>query len=183
MKGRWDYGWLNTKQPSASATTGIRAGGVSVPARDERRLCGTGAGFPGASAQRHGDHHLCSRRQAGAQRQPGDRVGHSARDGQRMTAGRGIRQANQPLEDGPFTLSDMDLAGEQGLEPSYDRSASDRGKTREAAADDLRMPAPDRSRSTRRAALRTLLKRGSNWLTTFGKNRHGWLQVARGVSR
>jgi redox-sensitive bicupin YhaK (pirin superfamily) len=106
-------------------------------------------------------------------------------DGQRMTAGSGIRHSEfNPSTSDPVHLLQIWITPEkEGLKPSYEQKSfpeqEKRGKLRLIASRD----ASDGSVKINQDAKLyvTLLKPGEEVAHEFGKGRHGWLQVARGV--
>lgn len=105
-------------------------------------------------------------------------------DGQRMTAGRGIRHSEQnPSPDEAVHLLQIWIMPEKnGLEPSYEQKAFPASEKR----DRLRLVAsPNGAEGSvtihQDAQLYvTLLGAGKTVEHKFGAGRHGWLQVARG---
>jgi redox-sensitive bicupin YhaK (pirin superfamily) len=105
-------------------------------------------------------------------------------DGQRMTAGRGIQHSEfNPSENEQVHLYQIWILPEKkGLEPSYEQKsfprAEKQGKLRLIASPD----AADGSVKINQDAQLyvSLLGNGEEVTHTFGKNRHGWLQVAKG---
>lgn len=105
-------------------------------------------------------------------------------DGQRMTAGRGIRHSEQnPSPDEAVHLLQIWIMPEKnGLEPSYEQKAFPASEKR----DRLRLIAsPNGAEGSvtihQDAQLYvTLLGAGKTVAHEFGAGRHGWLQVARG---
>ena len=105
-------------------------------------------------------------------------------DGQRMTAGRGIRHSEQnPSPDEAVHLLQIWIIPEKnGLEPSYEQKAFPASEKR----DRLRLiaspnGAEDSVTIHQDAQLYvSLLGAGKTVAHEFGTGRHGWLQVARG---
>ena len=105
-------------------------------------------------------------------------------DGQRMTAGRGIRHSElNPSNKEPVHLYQIWILPEKkGLEPSYEQktfpAGEKQGKLRVIASRD----AQDGSVKINQDAQLyvSLLQPGEEVEHQFAKNRHGWLQVARG---
>ena len=105
-------------------------------------------------------------------------------DGQRMTAGRGLRHSeyNPSKTERVHLYQIWILPEKKGLEPSYEQksfpTAEKQGKLRLIASPD----AKDGSvRINQDASLYvTLLKPGEEVSHDFAGNRHGWLQVAKG---
>lgn len=105
-------------------------------------------------------------------------------DGQRMTAGRGIRHSeyNPSSTDAAHLLQIWILPEKQGLEPSYEQKsfpeAEKRGKLRLIASND----GADGSVKINQDAklFVTLLAPGEEVAHSLDGNRHAWLQVAKG---
>ncbi len=106
-------------------------------------------------------------------------------DGQRMTAGSGIRHSefNPSATDAAHLLQIWIQPEKAGLQPSYEQKSfpeeEKRGKLRVIASRD----AQDGSVSINQDAKLyvSLLKPGDEVSHEFGDGRHGWLQVARGT--
>ncbi|HEX4802952.1 MAG TPA: pirin family protein [Myxococcaceae bacterium] len=106
-------------------------------------------------------------------------------DGQRMTAGRGIRHSEfNPSKTEPVHLLQIWILPEQrGLEPSYEQKSfpesEKQGKLRLMASRD---GADGSVRINQDAQLYgSLLSPGQQVTHGLGKGRYGWLQVARGA--
>ena len=105
-------------------------------------------------------------------------------DGQRMTAGRGIRHSEyNPSTTEPVHFYQMwILPARKGLEPSYEQksfpSAEKQGKLRLVAAPDAKEGSVKINQDARLYV--ALLKPGEEVAHAFARERHGWLQVARG---
>lgn len=105
-------------------------------------------------------------------------------DGQRMTAGRGIRHSeyNPSKSEQVHLYQIWILPGKKGLEPSYEQksfpSEEKQGKLRLIASPD----ATDGSVKINQDACLfvTLLKPGEEVAHNFAEGRYGWLQVAKG---
>ena len=105
-------------------------------------------------------------------------------DGQRMTAGRGIRHSelNPSNKEQVHLYQIWILPEKKGLEPSYEQktfpAGEKQGKLRVIASRD----AQDGSVKINQDAQLyvSLLQPGEEVEHQFAKNRHGWLQVARG---
>jgi redox-sensitive bicupin YhaK (pirin superfamily) len=105
-------------------------------------------------------------------------------DGQRMSAGRGIRhsEANPSTSDPVHLLQIWILPDKQGREPGYEQrsfpEAEKRGKFRLIASSD----GSDNSVKINQDAklFVTLLAAGEEVTQSLGSNRHAWLQVAKG---
>jgi quercetin 2,3-dioxygenase len=106
-------------------------------------------------------------------------------DGQRMSAGKGIRHSekNPSLSDPAHLLQIWILPERPGLEPSYEQKAfpeeEKRGKLRLIAASG----GEDDSVTIRQDAKLyvSLLEPGEEVSHQLGKGRHAWLQVAKGT--
>jgi redox-sensitive bicupin YhaK (pirin superfamily) len=105
-------------------------------------------------------------------------------DGQRMTAGRGIRHSEyNPSKDERVHLYQIWILPEKkSLEPSYEQKSfppeEKQGKLRLVASPDAKDGSVKINQDARLYV--TLLKPGEAVTHVFGKNRHGWLQVAKG---
>lgn len=105
-------------------------------------------------------------------------------DGQRMTAGRGIRHSEyNPSKTEQVHLYQIWILPEKkGLEPSYEQKsfpvAEKQGKFRLIASPDAKDGSVKINQDARLYV--TLLKPGEEVSHPFGKGRHGWLQVANG---
>lgn len=105
-------------------------------------------------------------------------------DGQRMTAGRGIRHSefNPSQTEKAHLYQIWILPEKKGLEPSYEQKsfAADekQGKFRLIASPDAQDGSVKINQDARLYV--TLLQPGDEVSHTFGKNRHGWLQIAKG---
>ena len=106
-------------------------------------------------------------------------------DGQRMTAGRGIRHSEfNPSQTDPVHLLQIWILPEKdGLEPSYEQKSfpesEKRGKLRVIASRDVREGSVKINQDAQLYV--TLLGSGDHVSHEFEKNRYGWLQVARGA--
>jgi redox-sensitive bicupin YhaK (pirin superfamily) len=105
-------------------------------------------------------------------------------DGQRMSAGRGIRhsEANPSTDDAVHLLQIWILPDKQGHQPGYEQKSfpedEKRGKFRLIASND---GADGSVRINQDAKLFvTLLAPGEQVTQTIGAKRHAWLQVAKG---
>ena len=105
-------------------------------------------------------------------------------DGQRMSAGRGIRhsEANPSPDDAVHLLQIWILPDKQGHQPGYEQKSfpedEKRGKFRLIASND---GADGSVRINQDAKLFvTLLAPGEQVTQTIGAKRHAWLQVAKG---
>ena len=105
-------------------------------------------------------------------------------DGQRMTAGRGIRHSEyNPSKTQQVHLYQIWILPEKkGLEPTYEQKSfpaeEKQGKLRLIASPDAKDGSVKINQDARLYV--TLLKPGEEVSHDFGKNRHGWLQVAKG---
>jgi redox-sensitive bicupin YhaK (pirin superfamily) len=105
-------------------------------------------------------------------------------DGQRMTAGRGIRHSEyNPSKDERVHLYQIWILPEKkSLEPSYEQRSfppeEKQGKLRLIASPDAKDGSVKINQDARLYV--TLLKPAEAVEYRFGKNRHGWLQVAKG---
>jgi redox-sensitive bicupin YhaK (pirin superfamily) len=106
-------------------------------------------------------------------------------DGQRMTAGSGIRHSefNPSETDTAHLLQIWILPEKNGLEPSYEQKSfpegEKRGKLRLLAAKDSSNGAVKINQDAKLYV--TLLKPGEEVEHEFPKGRYGWLQVAKGA--
>ena len=105
-------------------------------------------------------------------------------DGQRMTAGRGIRHSeyNPSANEQVHLYQIWILPEKKGLEPSYEQKTfpaeEKQGKLRLIASSDATDGSVKINQDARLYV--TLLKPEQQVEHEFGKNRHGWLQVAKG---
>ena len=106
-------------------------------------------------------------------------------DGQRMTAGRGIRHSEfNPSESDPVHLLQIwILPSEKGLEPSYEQKrfpeGEKRGKLRLIASQDGAQGSVTINQDAQLYV--SLLSLGQETSHQFGPERYGWLQVAKGT--
>jgi redox-sensitive bicupin YhaK (pirin superfamily) len=106
-------------------------------------------------------------------------------DGQRMTAGRGIRHSEfNPSESDPVHLLQIwILPSEKGLEPSYEQKrfpeSEKRGKLRLIASQDGALGSVTINQDAQLYV--SLLSPGQETSHQFGPKRYGWLQVAKGA--
>jgi quercetin 2,3-dioxygenase len=106
-------------------------------------------------------------------------------DGQRMTAGRGIRHSEfNPSETEQVHLYQIWILPEKkGLEPSYEQKSfpaeQKQGKLRLIASPDAKDGSVKINQDARLYV--TLLQPGEEVSHPFGNGRHGWLQVAKGT--
>ena len=105
-------------------------------------------------------------------------------DGQRMTAGRGIRHSefNPSTTDSAHLLQIWILPDKQGHEPSYEQKsfpeAEKRGKLRLIASNDGADGSVKINQDAKLFA--SLLAPGEEVKHTLGAKRHAWVQVAKG---
>jgi quercetin 2,3-dioxygenase len=105
-------------------------------------------------------------------------------DGQRMTAGRGIRHSEyNPSNTQQVHLYQIWMLPEKkGLEPSYEQKSfpaeEKQGQLRLIASPDAKDGSVKINQDARLYV--SLLKPGEEVAHAFGNNRHGWLQVAKG---
>jgi redox-sensitive bicupin YhaK (pirin superfamily) len=105
-------------------------------------------------------------------------------DGQRMTAGRGIRHSefNPSATERAHLLQIWILPDKHGHEPSYEQKsfpeAEKRGKLRLIASNDGVEGSVKINQNAKLYA--TLLSPGEEARHTLGANRHAWVQVAKG---
>jgi redox-sensitive bicupin YhaK (pirin superfamily) len=105
-------------------------------------------------------------------------------DGQRMTAGRGIRHSemNASQSDPVHLLQIWILPEQSGLQPSYEQKSfpevEKRGKLRVIASGDGRDGSVKINQDAQLFV--SLLSPGQEVTHNFQENRHGWLQVAKG---
>jgi hypothetical protein len=106
-------------------------------------------------------------------------------DGQRMTAGSGIRHSEfNPSTKEPAHLLQIWIQPEKaGLQPSYEQKAfpegEKRGKLRVIASRDAQDGSVKINQDAKLYV--SLLKPGEEVSHEFGRGRHGWVQVARGA--
>jgi hypothetical protein len=106
-------------------------------------------------------------------------------DGQRMTAGRGIRHSEfNPSRKNPVHLYQIWILPEKkGLEPSYEQknfpAEEKAGKFRVIASRDAREGSVKINQDAQLFV--SLLKPGEEVEHLFDSKRHGWLQIARGA--
>jgi quercetin 2,3-dioxygenase len=105
-------------------------------------------------------------------------------DGQRMTAGRGIRHSeyNPSKSERVHLYQIWILPEKKSLEPSYEQKSfpteEKQGKLRLIASPDATDGSVKINQDARLYV--SLLKPGEEVVHDFGKGRHGWLQVAKG---
>ena len=186
QRGGGDYGWLNTRHSFSFDTfhdakfMGFRS--LRVINED---IVQPGHGFP---MHPHRDMEIITYILEGAlEHQDSLGTGSVIRpgDGQRMSAGRGIRHSekNPSPTDPAHLLQIWILPERQGLEPSYEQKAfpaeEKRGKLRLIAA-----PGGEDGAVTIHQDAKlyvSLLEPGQEVSHQLGKGRHAWLQVAKGA--
>jgi hypothetical protein len=106
-------------------------------------------------------------------------------DGQRMTAGSGIRHSefNPSTTEAAHLLQIWIVPEKDGLQPSYEQKSfpeeEKRGKLRLIASRDAQDGSVKINQDAKLYV--SLLKPGEEVSHDFGQGRHGWLQVARGA--
>jgi redox-sensitive bicupin YhaK (pirin superfamily) len=184
-RGGGDYGWLNTKHTFSFSDywdprwMGFR----SLRVINEDYVAPAG-GFP---THPHSDMEIITYVLEG-KLEHNDSLGTGSvilpGDGQRMTAGKGIRHSEfNPSKTEQVHLYQIWILPEKkGLEPSYEQKSfpaeEKQGKLRLIASPDAKEGSVKINQDARLYV--TLLKPGEEVTYTFGKNRHGWLQVAKG---
>ena len=184
-RGGGDYGWLNTKHTFSFSDywdprwMGFR----SLRVINEDYVAPAG-GFP---THPHSDMEIITYVLEG-KLEHNDSLGTGSvilpGDGQRMTAGKGIRHSefNPSKTDQVHLYQIWILPEKKGLEPSYEQKSfptdEKQGKLRLIASPDAKDGSVKINQDARLYV--TLLKPGEEVAHTFGKNRHGWLQVAKG---
>jgi len=184
-RGGGDYGWLNTKHTfSFSDYWDPRWMGFRSLRVMNEDYVAPAAGFP---AHPHSDMEIITYVLEG-KLEHNDSLGTGSvilpGDGQRMTAGRGIRHSefNPSKTDQVHLYQIWILPENKGLEPSYEQkrfpNEEKQGKLRLIASPDASNGSVKINQDARLYV--TLLKPGEQVAHDFGKNRHGWLQVAKG---
>jgi redox-sensitive bicupin YhaK (pirin superfamily) len=184
-RGGGDYGWLNTKHTFSFSDywdprwLGFR----SLRVLNEDYVAPS-SGFP---VHPHSDMEIITYVLEGKLEHK-DSLGTGSvilpGDGQRMTAGRGIRHSEyNPSKTEPVHLYQIWILPEKkGLEPSYEQTSfpagEKQGQLRLVASPDAKDGSVKINQDARLYV--TLLKPGEEVAHNFGKNRHGWLQVAKG---
>ena len=186
QRGGGDYGWLNTRHSFSFDTyhdskfMGFRS--LRVINED---IVQPGHGFP---MHPHRDMEIITYLLEGAlEHQDSLGTGSVIRpgDGQRMSAGKGIRHSEKnPSQTDPAHLLQIWILPERpGLEPSYEQKTfpaeEKRGKLRLIAAPS----GEDGSVSIHQDAKLyvSLLEPGQEVSHQLGKGRHAWLQIAKGA--
>jgi redox-sensitive bicupin YhaK (pirin superfamily) len=186
QRGGGDYGWLSTRHSFSFDTyhdpkfIGFRS--LRVINED---VVQPGHGFP---MHPHRDMEIITYILEGAlEHQDSLGTGSVIRpgDGQRMSAGKGIRHSEKnPSQTDPAHLLQIWILPERpGLEPSYEQKAfpaeEKRGKLRLIAA-----PGGEDGAVTIHQDAKlyvSLLEPGQEVIHQLGKSRHAWLQVAKGA--
>jgi quercetin 2,3-dioxygenase len=185
-RGGGDYGWLNTKHTFSfsdywdSRWMGFRS--LRVINED---YVAPAAGFP---THPHSDMEIITYILEG-ELEHKDSLGTGSvilpGDGQRMTAGRGIRHSEfNPSKTQKVHLYQIWILPERkSLEPSYEQKAfpaeEKQGKLRLIASPDAQDGSVKINQDARLFV--TLLKPGEEVAHSFEPGRHGWLQVAKGA--
>jgi hypothetical protein len=185
-RGGGDYGWLNTRHTfSFSDYWDPRWMGFRSLRVINEDWVAPGRGFP---THPHADMEIITYVLEGKLEHK-DSLGTGSvilpGDGQRMTAGSGIRHSelNPSKKEQVHLYQIWILPEKKGLEPGYEQKSfparEKQGKLRVIASRD----AKDGSVKINQDAelYVSLLAPGEEVEHKFGKNRHGWLQVARGV--
>jgi redox-sensitive bicupin YhaK (pirin superfamily) len=184
-RGGGDFGWLNTKHTfSFSDYYDTRWMGFRSLRVINEDYVAPASGFP---THPHSDMEIITYVLEG-QLEHKDSLGTGSvilpGDGQRMTAGRGIRHSEyNPSKAEPVHLYQIWILPEKkSLEPSYEQKAfpaeEKQGKLRLIASRDAKDGSVKINQDARLYV--TLLKPGEEVEHKFAKNRHGWLQVAKG---
>jgi len=184
-RGGGNYGWLNTKHTFSfsdywdSRWMGFR----SLRVINEDHVA-PAAGFP---THPHSDMEIITYVLEGKLEHK-DSLGTGSvilpGDGQRMTAGRGIRHSEyNPSKTEQVHLYQIWILPEKkGLDPSYEQKTfaaeEKQGKFRLIASPDAKDGSVKINQDARLYV--TLLKPGEQVSHPFGKGRYGWLQVAKG---
>jgi len=185
-RGGGDYGWLNTRHSfSFSDYWDPRWMGFRSLRVINEDWVSPDSGFP---THPHADMEIITYVLEG-ELEHKDSLGTGAvirpGDGQRMTAGRGIRHSEfNPSQKNPVHLYQIWILPEKkGLEPSYEQKnfpADEKaGKLRVIASRDAREGSVKINQDARLYV--SLLKPGEEVEHQFGTKRHGWLQVAKGA--
>jgi redox-sensitive bicupin YhaK (pirin superfamily) len=184
-RGGGDYGWLNTKHTfSFSDYWDPRWMGFRSLRVINEDYVAPASGFP---THPHSDMEIITYVLEGKLEHK-DSLGTGSvilpGDGQRMTAGRGIRHS----EYNPSTAEQVHLyqiwilPEKKGLEPSYEQKSfpteEKQGKLRLVASPDAKDGSVRINQDARLYV--TLLQPGKEVAHSFAPGRHGWLQVAKG---
>jgi quercetin 2,3-dioxygenase len=185
QRGGGDFGWLNTKHTFSFSDyydpswTGFRS--LRVINED---YVAPSSGFP---THPHSDMEIITYVLEGKlehKDSPGTGSVILPGDGQRMTAGRGIRHSEyNPSKNEQVHLYQIWILPEKkSLEPSYEQKSfpteEKQGKLRLIASHDGKDGSVKINQDARLYV--SLLKPGEEVAHDFAKNRHGWLQVAKG---
>jgi quercetin 2,3-dioxygenase len=184
-RGGGDFGWLNTKHTfSFSDYYDPRWMGFRSLRVINEDYVAPASGFP---THPHSDMEIITYVLEG-QLEHKDSLGTGSvilpGDGQRMTAGRGIRHSeyNPSKSERVHLYQIWILPEKKSLEPSYEQKSfpteEKQGKLRLIASPDAKDGSVKINQDARLYV--TLLKPGEEVAHNFGKNRHGWLQVAKG---
>jgi len=184
-RGGGDYGWLNTKHTfSFSDYWDPRWMGFRSLRVMNEDYVAPSSGFP---THPHNDMEIITYVLEG-QLEHSDSLGTGSvilpGDGQRMTAGRGIRHSeyNPSKAEQVHLYQIWILPEKKGLEPSYEQKAfpaeEKQGKLRLIASPDAKDGSVKINQDARLFV--TLLKPGEEVVHTLSQGRHGWLQVAKG---
>jgi len=185
-RGGGDYGWLNTRHSfSFSDYWDPRWMGFRSLRVINEDWVSPDSGFP---THPHADMEIITYVLEG-ELEHKDSLGTGAvirpGDGQRMTAGRGIRHSEfNPSQKNPVHLYQIWILPEKkGLEPSYEQKnfpADEKaGKLRVIASRDAREGSVKINQDAQLYV--SLLKPGEEVEHHFGTKRHGWLHVAKGA--
>lgn len=184
-RGGGDYGWLNTKHTfSFSDYWDPRWMGFRSLRVINEDYVAPASGFP---THPHNDMEIITYVLEG-QLEHKDSLGTGSvilpGDGQRMTAGRGIRHSeyNPSKSERVHLYQIWILPEKKGVEPSYEQKSfpteEKQGKLRLIASPDAKDGSVKINQDTRLFV--TLLKPGEEVTHTLANGRHGWLQVAKG---
>jgi redox-sensitive bicupin YhaK (pirin superfamily) len=184
-RGGGDYGWLNTRHTfSFSDYWDPRWMGFRSLRVINEDWVSPGSGFP---THPHADMEIITYVLEG-ELEHKDSLGTGAvirpGDGQRMTAGRGIRHSEfNPSQKNPVHLYQIWILPEKkGLEPSYEQKTfpadEKAGKFRVIASRDAREGSVKINQDAQLYV--SLLKPDEEIEHRFDTKRHGWLQVAQG---
>lgn len=185
-RGGGDHGWLNTKHTfSFSDYWDPRWMGFRSLRVINEDYVAPDSGFP---THPHSDMEIITYVLEG-QLEHKDSLGNGSvilpGDGQRMTAGRGIRHSefNPSKKEQVHLYQIWILPEKKGLEPSYEQKTfpaeEKQGKFRLIASPDAKDGSVKINQDARLFV--TLLKPGEEVAHSFAKGRHGWLQVAKGA--
>jgi redox-sensitive bicupin YhaK (pirin superfamily) len=186
QRGGGDYGWLNTRHtfsfdqyydPKWMGFHSLRVINEDVVA--------PGQGFP---MHPHRDMEIITYVLEGAL-QHNDSMGNGSiirpGDGQRMSAGSGVRhsEANSSKKDSVHLLQIWIMPEKRGIEPSYEQKSfpveEKQGKLRLIASPDEKDGSVKINQDAKLFV--TLLKPGQEVEHEIAKDRHAWIQVAKGA--